>query len=310
MSKTDVFLLGDFNVNYKIKTSPSYKKFNFFAQSNSLTQHINTTTRNTDKSKSLIDLALTNSKFISQSGTLEHFISDHQPIYIVHKKARDARRTVKFEGRSYRNFDKDLFRTKLGDLNWHEFYNLTSPEDAWSFILNGITTILDQMCPIRTFNIKNYRPDWMSKELIELAKDRDYFYNKAKKQGDEDSWRIAKYLRNITNISIRQAKRDFVLNELDQNERDPKKFWKTIRKVIPDANKSKVSEQEILLKDGNKQIEKENVAHFVNEFFINVGNIDAPLIPLANQSLDSSVGDGLGSLQVGSLRKVTRVEVT
>ena len=61
MSKTDLFMIGDFNVNYKNKRSPCYKKLNFFTQSNGLSQHINSTSRNTDKSKSLIDLALTNS---------------------------------------------------------------------------------------------------------------------------------------------------------------------------------------------------------------------------------------------------------
>ena len=37
LTKLDVFLHGDMNVNYKNKESPNFKKFNFFAQSNSLT---------------------------------------------------------------------------------------------------------------------------------------------------------------------------------------------------------------------------------------------------------------------------------
>ena len=34
LSKIDLFILGDFNVNYKNKSSPNYKKLHFFAQSN------------------------------------------------------------------------------------------------------------------------------------------------------------------------------------------------------------------------------------------------------------------------------------
>ena len=86
LSKIDVFLMGDMNVNYLNKSSLNYKKLKFFSQSNGFTQFINNTTRNTDKTNLLIDLALTNSKHISEAGTLEHFISDHQPIYIIHKK--------------------------------------------------------------------------------------------------------------------------------------------------------------------------------------------------------------------------------
>ena len=268
--KTDVFIVGDLNVNYKNKSSPAYKKIKFFAQSNSLTQYIESTTRNTDKTNTLLDLALSNSKFINQAGTLEHFISDHQPIYIVHKKSRDKREKAYFEGRSYRNFDKDLFKAKLSEIDWTEFYELTDPTDAWVFLHAAILGILDQMCPIKSFRIKNYRPDWLTKELIEQIKDRDYFYRKAKQKGDLDSWNIAKYLRNITNSNIRQAKRDYILEQLDSNEHNAKKFWKVIRKVVPSGKLP--SNHEILLKNANQKLDRTEVAHYINNYFINVGN--------------------------------------
>ena len=99
LSKVNVFLLGDLNVDYQNKSSPNYKKLLFFSQSNGLTQHIKSSTRVTDKSRTLIDVALTNSKAIASAGTLDHFISDHQPIFIVHKKGRDTRDSVNFSGR-------------------------------------------------------------------------------------------------------------------------------------------------------------------------------------------------------------------
>ena len=118
-------------------------------------------------------------------------------------------------------------------------------------------------------------PDWMSTELIDQIRDRDYFYKQAKKTGDEDLWNIAKHLRNLTNSNIRHAKRDFVLNELKQNENNPKKFWKVIRSVIP-ANKTN-SKSEIMLKDGAQKLDRSEVAHFINDYFINVGNISSTL---------------------------------
>ena len=270
MSKIDLFLLGDFNVDYKNMSSPNYKKLSFFAQSNSLSQHIKTTTRNTDKTKSIIDLALSNSKFVSKAGTLNHFISDHQPIYVIHKKVRDMRKSVQFIGRSYRDFDKEVFKNRLRDRSWEEFEALTDPEMAWEFILNQITPILDDLCPLRTFHIKNYRPDWMTNELIEQIKDRDYFYKKAKKRGDADSWNIAKYLRNVTNTNIRQAKREFILTELKENENNCKKFWKIIREIIPSDNSA--DRRDIVLQNGKEEIPKNKVAHFINDYFVNIGN--------------------------------------
>ena len=277
IDKVDIFLLGDLNINYKNKRSPDYKRFSFFVQSNGFTQHINSTTRNNDKTKSLLDLAITNSKFVAHAGTLELFISDHQPIYIVHKKGRDTRESVKFEGRSYRNFKAGEFRDMLTELDWGDLYKLTDPGDAWNFILNNITAVLDVMCPVRTFHIKNYRPDWMTKELIEQIKDRDYFYKKAKSQGKVDDWNVAKHLRNVTNSNIRQAKKEFILKELELHDDNPKKFWKVIRKVVP-SNKGEQS-KEILLKHNGAKVNKDGVAQYINDYFINVGNLDTATPP-------------------------------
>ena len=159
LGKSNVFMLGDMNVNFKNKKSPNFKKLNFLAQWNGLTQYINTTTRNTDKTNSLLDIALSNSKFINSSGTLDHFISDHQPIYLLHKKSRDTRPKMQFQGRSYRHFDMGSFKRKLAEADWAPFYASNDVGSAWSLMQNIIVTILDKMCPIRTFHIRNYRPD-------------------------------------------------------------------------------------------------------------------------------------------------------
>ena len=102
----------------------------------------------------------------------------------------------------------------------------------WELILQNIKSVLDTICPVRTFKIRNYRPDGITKELIEQVKDREYFNKKAKLLGDEDAWNIAKHLRNVTNANIRQVKREFILGELDTYADDPKRFWKIIHKVV------------------------------------------------------------------------------
>ena len=114
----------------------------------------------------------------------------------------------------------------------------------------------------------------MTKELIEQIQDRDYFYNKAKMAGDQDAWNIEKHLRNLTNLNIRQAKRDFILQELKEHDNDAKKFWKVIRKVVP--SKKSPSSQDILLKHEGSKIDRAMVAPFINDFFINVGKVSAP----------------------------------
>ena len=67
---------------------------------------------------------------------------------------------------------------------------------AWDLMLNYITSILDTMCPVKSFNIMNYRPDWMTGDLIEQIKDRDYhvtfMFNVSVKQTRfPDNWKKA-----------------------------------------------------------------------------------------------------------------------
>ena len=97
---------------------------------------------------------------------------------------------------------------------------MEDPNEAWDYMLKQITSIIDVMCPQRFFKIKNYRPDWATPELVEQIKDRDYFYRKAKSTKDEDDWNIAKHLRNTTNSNIRQARKEFILSELQANKTD------------------------------------------------------------------------------------------
>ena len=108
--------------------------------------------------------------------------------------------------------------------------------------------------------------------MIEQIQDRDYFYKKAKLDGSEDSWNIAKHLRNVTNANIRQAKRDFVLGELENCQRDCKKFWSTIRSVIP-SNKGD-ARNDIMLKNNGTKLNKDEVAHYINDYFIDIGKRD------------------------------------
>ena len=180
---------------------------------------------------------------------------------------------VEFKGRSYRGYDKELMKKELLKESWDRFYALDDPNDAWEFILNRLYPILDKMCPIRTYNIKNYRPDWVTHELLEQIKDRDYYYTRAKESGDEDAWNIAKHLRNVTNANIRKARRAFVVDELQNSEKDYKRFWRTIRTVIPNEKGS--SKQNITLVHEGMKFQKEEVAHYINDYFIGIGKSES-----------------------------------
>ena len=63
--------------------------------------------------ESLLDLVISESKYLSHAGTVEDFVSDHQAVYIVKIQPREKREMMQFVGRSYRLFNAEMFWERL-----------------------------------------------------------------------------------------------------------------------------------------------------------------------------------------------------
>lgn len=82
-------------------------------------------------------------------------------------------------------------------------------------------------------NFKNVpaKAKWITSELIELMLQRDNKFKEAKLTGNPDRWTEAKSPRNQVAEACKRAKRDYIKDNITQNQNDPKRFWKEIRKV-------------------------------------------------------------------------------
>ena len=272
--KSDIFIMGDVNVDYSSKQTANYKKLSFFIKSNQLEQKISCSTRTTCKSATILDLVITNSKYVSNAGTLPSYFSDHQPIFVVKKKTRDNRPKVTFEGRTYKNFNVEEFKTILSRKAWVNIIDFTSVEKAWQTLFKEIVKELDLMCPRKKFKTRSKKPAWMDHHLIEQMKDRDYFYRKAKRTGEIDDWNIAKHLRNTVNASIRQAKANYIIGELETSKDDPKKFWRIIKSVFP-SKQNKTKKGLSLVDNDGCPVKSAEVPNYVNDYFVNIGGMIA-----------------------------------
>ena len=87
---TDIFMLGDFNVDYLDKKTPAYKELDFTTKSLGLKQLITSATRIAFRegalTESVLDLIFTNSEHVAASKTLDLNISDHLGILVSRKK--------------------------------------------------------------------------------------------------------------------------------------------------------------------------------------------------------------------------------
>ena len=126
------------------------------------------------------------------------------------------------------------------------------------------------MCPIKNFRISQKKEDWITNDLLEILRDKDYFLSKAKKYNNPDDWNVARRLRNQAKKLTKHARADFVKTKLEENKNDTKTFWRIIKGAIPD---SKVKNGKITLKDQTTgtTIEEQTTASYINNYFAGIG---------------------------------------
>ena len=225
----EVFILGDFNINYLKKNDHNTKQLLHFETMTGLKQLMNEPTRGTN----CIDLIFTNSCDASSFGSLNVSLSDHELIYVSKKKVTVARKYVDFWGRSYRNYDRERFQNAIRGYNWDQFWNLEDPNHCWEFITQAIEHIINPMCPLKKHRVRNSNEPWLSNGILEAIFDKDQAWKLAKRTKNADDIIRAKRLRNEVKDMIRRAKKDFIQEELDNNNVTAKKFWERSTPCCP-----------------------------------------------------------------------------
>ena len=86
LSHNDLLIFGDFNIDYRSHRHVRILKVRNFESSFNLGQLIQTTTRSTETTDTILDWVYTNTTYKAVSGTLNHNLSDHFPTFIVRKE--------------------------------------------------------------------------------------------------------------------------------------------------------------------------------------------------------------------------------
>ena len=271
IDRVELFLMGDFNIDFLEKNNPNYKKLIDFIKPLGLRQLIKNTTRPSLDRESCIDLIITNSDSIEMAGVLNVNLSDHLLVHCSRRQIKLPKIKCSFTGRSYRNYNREVFKKNVQDSNWEKFDNSQTVTSKWEVLEDIIRENIDKMCPLKDFKTKQKKEPWITNELIELIKDKDALLKRAKKRKDKQLWIEAKRLRNHCIRRLRVAKAEYIKENLDNNIGDQKKFWKNIQDVLPSKKKNGNSIIKLMDKNSGKQIEENDTATYINDFFVNIG---------------------------------------
>ena len=129
LNKKDIFILGDFNIDFLDKSDGNTKKMDRLISQIGLTKLISSPTRFGSTKNSCIDQIITNVSHIQATGVGDINISDHQLIFVIRKKSKNVSSKMNFKGRSYRNYDVNNFEMDLNRKDWDRYDNIEDPNE-------------------------------------------------------------------------------------------------------------------------------------------------------------------------------------
>lgn len=276
---------GDFNIDYSNNLCKWSKKLKEWEVKYSLTQLVKHHSRISLHSKSLIDLCFTNVRHINSSGLINMNLSDHFATFIIRKKLRGEKKSKCFTGRDYSKFCPEAV---VSELNNNKVCLVeTDPESSWDSMVESFSAVADKLCPMKTFKIKNDRPEYFNSALSEAIKDRDESFRKARTCNflpeRKDLWQKAVKKRTEVKIQLRKAKRKFIIQKLDESKGEGKKYWKHMNSLLHRKNTVTIKE---IISPGGVKVEGVEAANLINEYYCDVGKKLAENITPTGQRFD------------------------
>ena len=267
LDKFELLLMGDFNADYGTKGA-LLGLIKQFETANNLKQMITLPTRIAKQKKSIIDLAFTNIKYCTGFGVLNYNISDHKPIYILKKKPRNIKKTTIQYGRTYINYSYKKLVESISQLSTEAIFDESDPNNCWEKLYSLIIKVADELCPIVEMRVRENTPEYLTRELIELQHDRDYFVKKAEETCDPGDIFIAGCIKRKARTEIRKAKSSYCQKQIDLHKKDHRKMWKDVKQIDPE---SKQEVHNLVDETTGIKIDEKKLPEKINSFFVGIG---------------------------------------
>ena len=269
--RSNIVLLGDLNIDMSKEDAYLSATLHRTLAKLALQNVIKDYTRITDKSKTLIDLAITsvNNAKITNSGSYDSAISDHNLIYVTVNYFVDRPPSKIKTVKDYKNLDHVKLKSDLDTAPWQVISIFDDVDDslwAWEELFNN--TINDHV-KSRKVKIRPKSEPWMKGVLRKELNNRYRLFQKAKlTQKGSNEWKQYKKSRNRCSNMIKTAKANFWRTEFG-NSKNSKTFWKTVQKFGGGECKGStigpLVDKETIITDDNQKSE------LMNNFFATVG---------------------------------------
>lgn len=166
-----VILIGDFNINYANEDG-YVKKFKQLINLNGMKQLIQDYTRITQKTKTIIDLIISNDHYLKTGVKSEPKISDHDWIYI---DTEDGIR-INRESKIMKFIDYKKLSNELLLSVW--IFDNSNVNILFQNIIDNVKDCIDKVKIEKKITFRNHMTPWFNKNILNSRKSMDQMYKK------------------------------------------------------------------------------------------------------------------------------------
>ena len=168
----------------------------------------------------------------------------------------------------YQSLSRDIIET-----DWNSFKDNNVKIYA-SKVTERIMTLASKHIPNKTIRVRNSDLSWLSNSIKRLMRKRKRLFDKYKKYKSLVDFENYKHVRNKVTNEIRKSKKaevDNLAKKLEDNNTNPKDWWKTFKYFIKPDKPSSIPP---LKKDGTIYLSAEEKANVLNNFFTEQTRLD------------------------------------
>ena len=135
--------------------------------------------------------------------------------------------------------------------------------DVWKSLF---LEVVNKPAPIGKRKVKSKPSPWITAELRQQMRKRDFLKNQAVKQNSHQAWNDYKKARNEVNASIREARATFFNDSIKKHSGNLKETWNVINSSL--GRKPKMTVINELVYEGKDFVQKQDIAEQMNNHFV------------------------------------------
>ena len=205
--------------------------------------------------------------------------ADHNVIALTYRLKGNVMNSLETKGRDRRNYSEEEFKRQIALQDWRDIFEEQNVDIAVYKFETKFLKVLDTMAPMKKFQPRGRRSDWISVDTKRRMKERDVMRDNAVRSSQLEEWKEYRALRNLCNRLVKKDRQENLEKHLKNlhDKKDSKGLYNLVKKKM---GWKKTGAPEIFVVNGQKISNPRKMAMIQMETFRNKVSNLISLLPL------------------------------